>query len=68
MPAHDALVRAPQELGVSDYVLATLSLVALALEFTSDNQQWSFQVSYSFTGTKRILSDSSQEFQAQGRN
>ncbi|KAF8512239.1 DUF1295-domain-containing protein [Gautieria morchelliformis] len=43
MPAHNALVRTPHGLGVSDYVLAFLSLLVLALEFTSDNQQWSFQ-------------------------
>ena len=36
-------------LSVSDYVLASLSLLVLALEFTSDNQQWSFQVSIWFT-------------------
>ena len=31
-------------LGVSDIILAELALVILALEFTSDNQQWSYQV------------------------
>ncbi|KAF8591117.1 DUF1295-domain-containing protein [Ramaria rubella] len=43
VPAHNALVRTPQELGVTDYLLTPLALLVLALEFTSDNQQWSYQ-------------------------
>ncbi|KIJ52612.1 hypothetical protein M422DRAFT_223234 [Sphaerobolus stellatus SS14] len=43
LPAHNALIREPQSLGTSDLLLAELALVVLALEFTSDNQQWSYQ-------------------------
>jgi len=43
LPAHHALVREPQSLGVSDLILAELALATLALEFTADNQQWSYQ-------------------------
>jgi len=43
LPAHNALVREPMELGVSDILLSELALLVLFLEFTSDNQQWSYQ-------------------------
>ncbi|KAF8525839.1 DUF1295-domain-containing protein [Hysterangium stoloniferum] len=43
LPAHNALIRGPQKLGASDVLLTVLALATLALEFTSDNQQWSYQ-------------------------
>ncbi|GJJ08293.1 hypothetical protein Clacol_002504 [Clathrus columnatus] len=44
LPAHNALIRQPTTLGATDIILAELALVVLALEFTADNQQWSFQI------------------------
>ena len=45
LPTHNALIStgAPTSLVLSDYVLAFLSLVTLALEFTADNQQYAYQ-------------------------
>jgi len=43
VPAHIAAFQQPSELSTSDYVLGTLALIDLALEFIADNQQYSFQ-------------------------
>jgi len=43
IPTHTAILQPHTSLGASDYILATLALLTLALEFTADNQQYSFQ-------------------------
>lgn len=43
VPTHVAAFQQPSELSTSDYILGTLGLVDLALEFVADNQQYSFQ-------------------------
>lgn len=50
VPTHNAMAHSlsaftstPNHLVVSDYILAFASLVTLALEFTADNQQYSYQ-------------------------
>ncbi|KAH9943722.1 DUF1295-domain-containing protein [Amylocystis lapponica] len=43
IPTQIAAFQQPATLGTSDYVLGVLALVALAVEFVADNQQYSFQ-------------------------
>ncbi|KAL6307581.1 DUF1295-domain-containing protein [Sparassis latifolia] len=43
LPTHIAAFQQPTELSTSDYVLGSLALLDLALEFVADNQQYSFQ-------------------------
>ncbi|KIM84343.1 hypothetical protein PILCRDRAFT_408821 [Piloderma croceum F 1598] len=43
IPTHTAILQPHTSLEASDYVLAVLALLTLALEFTADNQQYSFQ-------------------------
>jgi len=44
LPAHSSLIETRNvPLGLSDYVLAALSLGFIALEFVSDNQQQAYQ-------------------------
>jgi len=43
IPTHTATLQPHNSLAGSDYVLAALALLTLALEFTADNQQYSFQ-------------------------
>ncbi|KAH8118124.1 DUF1295-domain-containing protein [Phellopilus nigrolimitatus] len=45
IPTHNAAIIPPADRGlkVSDYILAFLSIVTLAVEFTADNQQYSYQ-------------------------
>ncbi len=50
LPAHNAVLHSsshsslvPNALTPTDYILASLSLVTLVLEFTADNQQYSYQ-------------------------
>lgn len=49
VPTHIAAFQQPTQLSTSDYILATLAIVDLVCEFTSDNQQYSFQT-YKQTG------------------
>lgn len=42
-PAYYALKQPYTPLGLSDYALTTLVLITQAMEFTADNQQWSYQ-------------------------
>ncbi|KAF7789714.1 hypothetical protein EIP86_000660 [Pleurotus ostreatoroseus] len=43
----------PTKLATSDYVLATLALIDLAVEFTADNQQYSFQT-FKHSGVREV--------------
>ncbi|KAI0703817.1 DUF1295-domain-containing protein [Cytidiella melzeri] len=43
IPTYIAVWQEPTVLSVSDYLLATLAVAVLAVEFTADNQQYSFQ-------------------------
>jgi len=43
IPTHTAILQPHISLELSDYVLATLGLLTIGLEFTADNQQYSFQ-------------------------
>lgn len=43
IPAYIAAVQQPSQLSTSDYILASLAVVDVALEFVADNQQFSFQ-------------------------
>ena len=43
LPTYIAVFQEPAKLATSDYVLAALALLDLAVEFTADNQQYSFQ-------------------------
>lgn len=43
VPTYIAVFQEPAGLSTSDYILGALALVDLALEFTADNQQYSFQ-------------------------
>ncbi|TDL25599.1 DUF1295-domain-containing protein [Rickenella mellea] len=51
IPAHNAAISPPSShsLGPSDYALTFLTLLTLAVEFTADNQQFSYQT-YKRTG------------------
>ncbi|KAI0073665.1 DUF1295-domain-containing protein [Panus rudis PR-1116 ss-1] len=49
LPAHTAAFQQPAQLSTSDYILATLALIDIAVEFVADNQQYSFQT-YKHTG------------------
>ncbi|KAI0709914.1 DUF1295-domain-containing protein [Earliella scabrosa] len=49
VPLQIAALQQPAQLSPSDYILATLALVDIAVEFVSDNQQYSFQT-YKHTG------------------
>ncbi len=49
IPTHIAVFQQPAKLATSDYILATLALVDIAVEFVADNQQYSFQT-YKQTG------------------
>ncbi|GJE96205.1 DUF1295-domain-containing protein [Phanerochaete sordida] len=49
VPTYIAVFEEPTSLGTSDYILGTLALVDLVLEFVADNQQYSFQT-YKHTG------------------
>jgi len=49
IPAQIAAFQQPSQLGTSDYILTALTLLDLLVEFTSDNQQYSFQT-YKQTG------------------
>ena len=43
IPVQMAAIQQPEALGTSDYVLAALALLDIAMEFMADNQQYSFQ-------------------------
>ncbi|KAH7339122.1 DUF1295-domain-containing protein [Rhizoctonia solani] len=43
LPSHHALFQQELPLTTSDYVLATLTIIELAIQFTADNQQYAFQ-------------------------
>jgi steroid 5-alpha reductase family enzyme len=43
IPTYVAATQPPQPLGGKDYGVAALALFVLALEFTSDNQQFAYQ-------------------------
>lgn len=43
IPTYIAVFQEPTALSTSDYVLAALALIDIAVEFTADNQQYSFQ-------------------------
>ncbi|EMD33474.1 hypothetical protein CERSUDRAFT_118057 [Gelatoporia subvermispora B] len=43
LPTHIAALQQPERLSTSDYILGTSALVIIALEFISDNQQYSYQ-------------------------
>lgn len=43
LPTKVASTQPHTPLAPSDYILASLALVVLGLEFTADNQQWAFQ-------------------------
>jgi steroid 5-alpha reductase family enzyme len=43
LPAYQVLILPSTPLGTSDYIIGSLALLVLALEFTADNQQWSYQ-------------------------
>ncbi|KAK7044212.1 hypothetical protein VNI00_007933 [Paramarasmius palmivorus] len=43
IPAYIAVSQAPEPLATSDYALGALALMLIATEFTSDNQQYSYQ-------------------------
>jgi len=45
IPTHNAAIMLPsqRQLEVSDYILATLSVVVIATEFVADNQQFAYQ-------------------------
>lgn len=48
LPTHNAVTQvhthgSPKHLVTSDYILASLSLLALLIEFTADNQQYAYQ-------------------------
>ncbi|KAI0346184.1 DUF1295-domain-containing protein [Trametopsis cervina] len=43
IPTYIAVWQEPTALNTSDYILAALALLDLAVEFTADNQQYSFQ-------------------------
>ncbi|KAJ7454846.1 hypothetical protein FB451DRAFT_1279580 [Mycena latifolia] len=43
IPAYVAATQPPQPLNIQDYGVAALSLLVLAIEFTSDNQQFAYQ-------------------------
>jgi len=43
LPAYRVLVEDHSALGASDFVLTILAFTTLAIEFTADNQQWSYQ-------------------------
>ncbi|KAJ7116322.1 DUF1295-domain-containing protein [Mycena epipterygia] len=43
IPTYIAAIQPPQPLGAQDFGVAALSLLVLAIEFTSDNQQFSYQ-------------------------
>ncbi|CAE6471531.1 unnamed protein product, partial [Rhizoctonia solani] len=43
LPSHHALFQQDLPLTTSDYVLATLTIIELAVQFTADNQQYAFQ-------------------------
>ncbi|KZT06025.1 DUF1295-domain-containing protein [Laetiporus sulphureus 93-53] len=49
IPTHIATFQQPAHLSTSDYILGALALIDIALEFVSDNQQYSFQT-YKKTG------------------
>ncbi|PCH42661.1 DUF1295-domain-containing protein [Wolfiporia cocos MD-104 SS10] len=49
IPAHIAAFQQPTRLSTSDYILGTLALIDIVLEFVADNQQYSFQT-YKHTG------------------
>ncbi|PSS05509.1 hypothetical protein PHLCEN_2v3791 [Hermanssonia centrifuga] len=49
IPTYIAAFQQPGQLSTSDYILASLALLDLAIEFTADNQQYSFQT-YKHTG------------------
>lgn len=43
IPAYIAVFQEPANLSTSDYALTALALLDLAVEFTADNQQYSYQ-------------------------
>ncbi|KAJ3556617.1 hypothetical protein NM688_g1929 [Phlebia brevispora] len=49
IPTYFAVFQQPTQLATSDYILAALALIDLTLEFTADNQQYSYQT-YKHTG------------------
>lgn len=49
IPAQVAALQQPEHLSTSDYLLAILALVDIAVEFVADNQQYSFHT-YKRTG------------------
>ncbi|KAI0926269.1 hypothetical protein AcW1_008479 [Taiwanofungus camphoratus] len=49
IPTHIAAFQQPMRLSSSDYMLGTLAVLDIALEFVADNQQYSFQT-YKHTG------------------
>ncbi|KAJ6570259.1 hypothetical protein DFH09DRAFT_1154498 [Mycena vulgaris] len=57
IPTYVAATQPPQPLGVQDFGVIALSLLILAIEFTSDNQQFAYQ---SFKHTPKRYHDSHQ--------
>lgn len=51
LPTYIAVFQEPSQLATSDYVLASLALLDLVVEFTADNQQYSFQT-FKYTGVR----------------
>lgn len=49
LPTHIAVFQQPATLSTSDYILTSLAIIDLLVEFTADNQQFSFQT-YKQTG------------------
>jgi len=71
IPAYIAATQPPQPLNGQDYGVAALSLLVLALEFTSDNQQFAYQsfkheakrfhASHQWPGARIIWTDADRE-------
>ena len=55
LPAYQVL-NLTTPLGLSDYVITILALITLAIEFTADNQQWTYQ------NSKRTKKNSTNEW------
>ena len=51
VPVQIAAMQQPTALGTSDYILAGLALLDVAMEFVADNQQYAFQT-FKHTGKK----------------
>lgn len=53
IPTYIAVFQQPTKLATSDYVLAILALIDLVVEFTADNQQYSFQT-FKHSGVREV--------------